>query len=320
MPAREDQDRRGAARRGRRRNRRPVARAVAELPDRSSSTVPSRSVPSRSGTDCHDGRISSARLERAREVLDHVARIPRRPFRALEAETGARGGSQNVARSAGLRERWGPKSGVLVWLAVGGAVFAQLLSRHARHESVRLRRDPAHRSTACRCRAPGARRAGSTRRTRPPTRLGDLTRSIHGAATVLASPQRRSTAARAHARRRMNRQLEMARQELDQFFSLSLDLLRHRRRGRPLQTGQRGMGTRARLELEARTDSEPYLDFVHPGRPGGHGRLKPTPWREGRATVGFENRYRARDGSYRWLNWSAVALVERGLIYASGAM
>ena len=30
----------------------------------------------------------------------------------------------------------------------------------------------------------------------------------------------------------------------------------------------------------------------------------------------FENRYRARDGSYRWLLWNAAAFPELGSIYA----
>ena len=33
--------------------------------------------------------------------------------------------------------------------------------------------------------------------------------------------------------------------------------------------------------------------------------------------VGFENRYRAKDGSYRWLNWSAVASPATGSVYAA---
>src|SRR5262249_58090541 len=36
----------------------------------------------------------------------------------------------------------------------------------------------------------------------------------------------------------------------------------------------------------------------------------------GRATVRFENRFRHKDGSYRWISWKAVP--ERGHIYAMG--
>lgn len=55
-----------------------------------------------------------------------------------------------------------------------------------------------------------------------------------------------------------------------------------------------------------------YLDFVHPDEDGTTkdetGRLN-----EGMSTVRFENRYRHKDGSYRWLSWSAVP--ENGMIH-----
>jgi diguanylate cyclase (GGDEF)-like protein/PAS domain S-box-containing protein len=37
---------------------------------------------------------------------------------------------------------------------------------------------------------------------------------------------------------------------------------------------------------------------------------------EGKATVGFENRYRARDGSWHWLRWSSTFAADESLIYA----
>lgn len=37
----------------------------------------------------------------------------------------------------------------------------------------------------------------------------------------------------------------------------------------------------------------------------------------GELTISFENRYRCRDGSYRWFSWNAIASVEEGLIYAA---
>lgn len=61
--------------------------------------------------------------------------------------------------------------------------------------------------------------------------------------------------------------------------------------------------------------SRPYLEFVHP-----HDRettvAEAAHIRSGRSTLSFENRYRCKDGSHKWLLWSAVVRPERGLIYA----
>jgi PAS domain S-box-containing protein len=64
--------------------------------------------------------------------------------------------------------------------------------------------------------------------------------------------------------------------------------------------------------------SRPYLEFVHPDdRPATV--AEATDIASGESTVSFENRYRCKDGSYKWLLWSAVARPERGLIYAIAA-
>ena len=69
-----------------------------------------------------------------------------------------------------------------------------------------------------------------------------------------------------------------------------------------------------REELLAR----PYLEFVHPDdreatiAEAAHVAL-------GRSTLSFENRYRSKDGSYKWLLWSAIARPEKELIYAIAA-
>ncbi len=61
--------------------------------------------------------------------------------------------------------------------------------------------------------------------------------------------------------------------------------------------------------------AKPYLEFIHPDdRPKTvteAGRLQS---RE--VTFAFENRYRGKDGSYRWFLWNAVSVPEQRLIYA----
>jgi len=59
----------------------------------------------------------------------------------------------------------------------------------------------------------------------------------------------------------------------------------------------------------------PFLDLVHPED------LEPTVrevqrLRLGGTTSDFENRFRTKDGAYRWLSWGAASRPEQGLIYA----
>lgn len=63
--------------------------------------------------------------------------------------------------------------------------------------------------------------------------------------------------------------------------------------------------------------SRPYLDFVHPDDAEATTR-EASLLVEGRhETVWFENRYRCRDGSYRWLSWQAKTILETGEIVAA---
>ena len=60
--------------------------------------------------------------------------------------------------------------------------------------------------------------------------------------------------------------------------------------------------------------SKPYLDFVHPDdrEPTFTEALKLT---TGALTISFENRYLAKDGSYKWLLWNSTPSAEHQLIY-----
>ncbi|MDE3135234.1 MAG: response regulator [Acidobacteriota bacterium] len=61
--------------------------------------------------------------------------------------------------------------------------------------------------------------------------------------------------------------------------------------------------------------SVPYTDFVHPDdRAATMAEAEKVV--HGSQTISFENRYRSRDGSYRWLMWSASPAAERQKIYA----
>ncbi len=67
-----------------------------------------------------------------------------------------------------------------------------------------------------------------------------------------------------------------------------------------------------RAELMA----EPYLSFVHPDdreRTVEEAQILES----GQDTIWFENRYRCKDGTYKWLLWRATAVRDRQLIYAA---
>jgi len=61
--------------------------------------------------------------------------------------------------------------------------------------------------------------------------------------------------------------------------------------------------------------SRPYFDFVHPDDREST-RAEAAKLTTGAVTITFENRYRCKDGSYKWLQWNSTPLTERGLIYA----
>jgi PAS domain S-box-containing protein len=103
-------------------------------------------------------------------------------------------------------------------------------------------------------------------------------------------------------------------QERDRFFDLSIDLL---------ATGSfEGYFVRLNPAFErvlgftsAELMAQPFLDFVHPDDVAltiaGARCLS-----KGEMKVGFENRYRCKDGSYRWLSWNVIPYIESNLWYA----
>ena len=103
--------------------------------------------------------------------------------------------------------------------------------------------------------------------------------------------------------------------ELERFFDLSLDLL--------CVASLDGYFLRlnpAWRRVFGYSDDElraaPFLDFVHPddraATVAALGALT-----TGGRVVDFENRYRARDGSYRWLEWTATPYVHESAVYAA---
>jgi PAS domain S-box-containing protein len=103
--------------------------------------------------------------------------------------------------------------------------------------------------------------------------------------------------------------------ERDRFFILSRDLLciasydGHLKRINP--SWQHTLGY-----TEAELLSRPYLEFVH-ADDRERTRAESKRLAAGSETLAFENRFRCKDGTYRWFRWSARAVPDEGLIYAS---
>ena len=102
--------------------------------------------------------------------------------------------------------------------------------------------------------------------------------------------------------------------ERDHFFSLSLDMLcvadfeGYFKQLNPVWETTLGWTME---ELTAK----PFIEFVHPDDREVTAR-EAAKLAEGSTTLSFENRYMCKDGSFRWLLWSAVGAAERQLIYA----
>lgn len=65
-------------------------------------------------------------------------------------------------------------------------------------------------------------------------------------------------------------------------------------------------------ELTAKT----YMEFIHPEDKEKTESIVKKQLEEGLMVSNFENRYRSKDGTYKWLSWSASCVSESGYIYA----
>ena len=110
------------------------------------------------------------------------------------------------------------------------------------------------------------------------------------------------------------RERRRAEEELDQLFTLSLDMLciagfdGYFKRINPAWEGTLGIPKEELL-------SRPYVDFVHPDdREATMNEARKMD--QGELTISFENRYRSADGTYLWLLWNATPNKSLKLIFA----
>jgi PAS domain S-box-containing protein len=106
-----------------------------------------------------------------------------------------------------------------------------------------------------------------------------------------------------------------AAEQLNHFFSISTDLLciagtdGYFKQLNPAWEHALGYTTEELMRV-------PYVDLLHPDDVARTACETAAQAREGKVTISFENRYRCRNGSYRWLNWNAVPSPTDGLVYA----
>ncbi len=62
--------------------------------------------------------------------------------------------------------------------------------------------------------------------------------------------------------------------------------------------------------------SRPFVDFVHPDDVEPTRRILEDRLQRGEKVIHFENRYRHKDGSFRWISWVSHPRLEEGLAYA----
>ncbi|WP_136806769.1 PAS domain S-box protein [Desulfosediminicola flagellatus] len=110
--------------------------------------------------------------------------------------------------------------------------------------------------------------------------------------------------------------LKQAMEDIDNIFNMSLDMICIA----DINTATFHKVNSAFTEILGYTEDEllnkPFLDFIHSEDLKKTQDIISRELKMGAKVINFVNRYRCKDGSYRWLSWVSRPLVEKGLTYA----
>lgn len=105
-------------------------------------------------------------------------------------------------------------------------------------------------------------------------------------------------------------------EERDRFFDVSKDLLVTASADGFFVRVNPAWTTVLGYELETLT-SRPYAEFIHPDDLEATAREVERQVRDGQPVFRFENRYRHRDGTFRWLEWTSAPSEDGSRLYAA---
>ncbi|MBV6624364.1 MAG: PAS domain S-box protein [Rivularia sp. (in: Bacteria)] len=109
--------------------------------------------------------------------------------------------------------------------------------------------------------------------------------------------------------------LKQVTEERDRFFNLSGDMLAICNfEGYFTQVNPAWEKTLGLTPTEL--TSKPYIEFVHPDDISST-LTEAEKLAQGINTIGFENRYKAKDGSYHWISWNVTSFPEQQVLYAA---
>ncbi len=110
--------------------------------------------------------------------------------------------------------------------------------------------------------------------------------------------------------------LERTREDLAHLFNMSLDMICIADINRATFLRVNSAFTKILGYTEEELLDRPFLDFIHPDDLVATQDIIEQKLKTGSRIINFDNRYRCKDGSYRWLSWVSHANVEKGLTYA----